>query len=73
MQVDPIKPPLKATGTKHLKLQYNEPHSNFAFRFNLRHCIKEGHFEKARQKFMDAQQVLGYQARAYTRPLFSST
>jgi len=24
--------------------------------------LKEGHFEKARQKFMDAQQVLGYQA-----------
>jgi hypothetical protein len=36
VQVDPIKPTLKAPGTKRLKLQYDEPLSNFAFNFNLR-------------------------------------
>ena len=36
VQVDPIKPTLKAPGTKRLKLKYVEPFSNFAFKFNLR-------------------------------------
>ncbi len=36
VQVDPIKPTLKAPGTKRLKLEYDEPLSNFAFKFNLR-------------------------------------
>ena len=36
MQVDPIKPTLKAPGTKRLKLKYDEPLSKFAFKFNLR-------------------------------------
>ena len=37
MQVDPIKPTFKAPGSKRLKQEYNESHSNFAFKFNLRH------------------------------------
>ena len=37
-QVDPIKPKLKAPGTKRLKLKYDEPISNFAFKFKLRRC-----------------------------------
>ena len=41
MQVDPIKPKSKAPGTKRLKLKCDEPLSNFAFKFNLRRCIKE--------------------------------
>ena len=36
MQVDPIKHILKALGTKRLKLQYDGPLSNFAFKFDLR-------------------------------------
>ena len=36
MQVDPLKPMLKAPGTKRLKLRYDEPLSNFAFKINLR-------------------------------------
>ena len=36
MQVDPIRPKLKAPGTKPLKLQYDEPLSTFAFKFKLR-------------------------------------
>ena len=35
VQVDPIKPMLKSPGTKPLKLQYDGPHSNSAFKFNL--------------------------------------
>ena len=36
VQVDPIKPTLKALGTKRLKLKYGELLSNVAFKFNLR-------------------------------------
>ena len=38
MQVDPttIKPTLKASGTKRLKLKYDEPLPSFAFKFNSR-------------------------------------
>jgi len=36
VQVDPIKPLLKAPGTKRLKLKHGEQLSNFAFKFNLR-------------------------------------
>ena len=41
VQVDPIKPMLKAHGTKRLKLKCEEPQSNFAFKVNLRHYITE--------------------------------
>ena len=36
MQINPIKPTLKAPGTKRLKLKYDEPLSNFGFNYNLR-------------------------------------
>ena len=36
MQLDPIRPKLKAPGTKRLKLKSDELLSNFAFKFNLR-------------------------------------
>jgi len=36
VQVDPIKPTLKAPGTKRLKVKCDESLSNFAFNFNLR-------------------------------------
>jgi len=35
VQVDPIKPMLKAPGTKHLKLKSDELLLSFAFKFNL--------------------------------------
>jgi len=38
VQVESIKPPLKAPGTKRLKLTYDKLLSNFAFSFNLRRC-----------------------------------
>ena len=37
--VDPIKPTLKAPGTKRLKLKYDKPLSSFAFNFDLRRYI----------------------------------
>ena len=37
MPVDPIKPTLKAPGTKRLKLKCHRLLSSFAFNFNLRH------------------------------------
>ena len=40
MQVDPIKPTLKAPGIKLLSLKYDKPLSNFGFKFNLRRYIK---------------------------------
>jgi hypothetical protein len=36
VQVNPIKPTLKAPGIKLLKLEFDKPLSNFAFKFNLR-------------------------------------
>ena len=42
MQVDPIKPVLKAPKTKRLKQKKYEPHSNFAFKSNLRRYNKAG-------------------------------
>ena len=47
MQVDPIKPSLKAPEAQHSKLKYDELHSDFAFKFNLRHCIQEREAEAA--------------------------
>ena len=40
MQVDPIKPTSKAPGSKHLKLNYDYPPSESAFKFKLRHYSK---------------------------------
>jgi hypothetical protein len=36
VQVHPMRPTLKAPGSKRLKLKYGEPLSNYAFNFNLR-------------------------------------
>ena len=43
MQVDPIKPKLKAPGIKLLRLKHDRPLSHFAFKFNLRCYIKVMH------------------------------
>ena len=40
MQIDPIKPTLKAPGIKLLNLKYDKPLSHFAFKFNLRRYIE---------------------------------
>ena len=38
-----MKPKLKPRGTERLKLEYDEPPSNFAFKFDLRRYIKADH------------------------------
>jgi hypothetical protein len=40
VQIDPIKPTLKAPGTKRLKLKCDEPLSKFAFNFKSRRYSK---------------------------------
>ena len=63
MQVDPIRPTLKLPGTKRLKLECDEPLSNFAFNFNLRRyneAVLEAHASCLK-------------AGAYTRPLHGAT
>ena len=42
MQVDPVKPALKAPGTQRLKLNYDYLLTSFAFNFNLRRYNKAG-------------------------------
>jgi hypothetical protein len=79
VQVDPIKPTLKAPGTKRLKLNYEVPLSNFAFKSNVRLYIKSAALaelccrvlEPVLREFIPLHHH--FQARAYTRPLFSST
>ena len=47
MQVDPIKPTLKAPGNKRLKLQHDRLLSSFAFNFNSRRSIEGVGWEPA--------------------------
>ena len=49
--MDPIKPQLKAPGTKRLKLKYDELLSSFAFNFNLRrYTMNDSRAKEARGK-----------------------
>jgi len=66
VQVDPMKPTLKPLGnlrTTRLILGYDEPPSDFAFKFNLRHYTATK-LKESREWF---------EAGAYTRPLLSSS
>ena len=45
VQVDPIKPALKALGSERLKLKCDDLRSNFAFKFDLRRYIVEAEVE----------------------------
>jgi len=63
VQVDPIKPVLKALGTKRLKPKFDLMPSTSAFKFNLRR------YNVAHRVGVRDLRVSG----AYTSPLFSST
>jgi len=66
VQVDPIKPTLRAPGIDRLELYYDEPHSHFAFKFDLwRYTVVFDSF--------DCWHGAGTWAGAYTRSHFSST
>jgi hypothetical protein len=71
VQVDPIKPVLKAHGTNLLTPEYNKALSNLAFKFYLRRCIVAGMAAALKNNYAPAPQLGG--GRAFTRPLFSST
>ena len=49
MQVAPIKPTLKAPGTKRLKLKYEQLLSTVGFNFNLRRYNKDAFENEIRQ------------------------
>jgi hypothetical protein len=70
VQVDPIKPTLKAPGSKQLKkLQDDTPLSTCAFDFDSRHYT----WAKARGvRRSTSRRRTGHTAGAYTRPLFGS-
>jgi len=67
VQVDPIKPTLKAPGYARLKLKCDDMLSNFAFKLNLRRYMR------ALLPFHFPHADYSVWAGAYTRPLFSST
>ena len=84
MQVDPIKPKLKAPGTKRLQLKCDEPLSSSAFKFNLRRYNVVSNIDVMTETVMGFQNQCkklpkslrdwqAYQAGAYTRPHLSST
>jgi hypothetical protein len=63
VHVDPIKPPLKASGIKRLNLTYNVLLSNFAFKFNLRRyskgvVLKERKLSGGGTRFFEAEAAL---------------
>ena len=83
VQVDPIKPTLKAPGTERLNLEYDGPLPNFAFNFDLRRYTSPWCScpSPPRPSWTPASCGLGPSsssrraspAGAYTRPLLGST
>ena len=71
MQLNPIKPTLKASGIKLFKMKYDKPLSNFAFKFNL--CRYNKATRSGGSSPVAKKLVADSKARAYTRPLLSST
>jgi len=59
VQVDPIKPTLKAALTKRLKLEYDGPLLKFAFNFNLRRYTMRHHWDLNSSKSMVKAMYLG--------------
>jgi len=66
VQVDPIKPTLKAPGTERSKLKCDGLHSTFAFKFNLRRYTSAAQWAAPPMPSAAA-------AGAYTRPPLRST
>ena len=72
MQVDPIKPTLKAPGTKRLKQKCDAQLSTAAFKFNLR-LYNEAMKLKSNAERAEKAATAAAEAGAYTRSLLSST
>ena len=88
MQADPVKPKLKPPGTKRLKLKYDGPLSNAAFKFSLRRYTEVLVFrdvcpgyrirpatdkERGMKMSKEVMKLRDFEAGAYTRPLLTST
>ena len=84
VHVDHIKSALKSSGIKRLKLEYDEPPSNFAFNLNLRRYTKPKPTDPKTSATQSGDTAGGtwphvavdwnrWKAGAYTRPLFGST
>ena len=67
MQVDPMKSKLKLPATKRLKLNCDEPLSNFAFKLKL--C----RYTEVMELMMVPKMIVSPQAGAHTRPHLCST
>jgi len=72
VHVDPIKPTLKAHGTRRLKLKYHTQLSSLAFNFDLR-CYIEEVFLRLAEEDRRRDEEGNEEAGAYTRPLCGST
>jgi len=70
VQVDPIKPKLKAPGTNLLKLIHDVPLSTFGFNFNLRRYTEEAYrkYDELASKHVEQLRKLTKQIQA--RPAF---
>jgi hypothetical protein len=74
VQINPIKPTLKAPGTERLIPKYDTPLSRVAFKFNLRRFILEALLPLIAAAAAAAEGGAGgAEAGAYPRPLFGST
>jgi hypothetical protein len=80
VQVDPIKPKLKPSGTNRLKLNCDILLSPSAFKFYVRHCSKAWDNQLCivrcpggARAASEPPCILEVEAGAYTRPLLSST
>jgi hypothetical protein len=75
VQVDPIKPTLKAPGYECLNIKWHDMLSSFAFILNLRRytwVISVGALDMVNFGARDTVPAK-FEAGAYTRPLFGST
>jgi hypothetical protein len=71
VQVDPIKPTLKASGTKPLTLRSDEPLSNVAFNFNLRSYNTVGYWAASNISDLQRMTEKSVNKRCYGRGLHS--
>jgi hypothetical protein len=73
VEVDPIRPTLKAPGTKRLKQKNDGLLSSFAFKFNLRRYSWGFRRRTCSSPSSSSCSCASSSAGAYTRPPFSST
>jgi len=70
VQVDPVKPTLKAPGIKRLILKHDKLHSSFAFKSNLRRYteVEERLKELGRENAALRSNLAGTEEAGFTKP-----